>query len=155
MFSSTSIADGAIRVLSSTPSATAASISAGKAVISATLLLYAILTFFAPILFAVLTASMDTFPPPIIQTFLPVRSFIIFFPTSRRNSTADTTPFASSCSSPSFLSVLAPIVISTASKAFLKSSIVISSPILRPCLTSTPVFKIALISSSSLFFGNL
>ena len=118
-FSSTSIPAGATKVSSSTPSATAASISAGRAVISATRRRYTMLTFFAPRRMAVRTASMDTFPPPITATSCPVRSGQSPRLTFLRKPTAEVMPSASSLGSPSFLSVEAPTVISTASYTFL------------------------------------
>ena len=144
---------GAFKVTISIPSAIAPSISPGSAVISFLRLLYKMLTFFAPSRFAVRTASMDTFPPPMTTTSFPVRSMISSFPTLRRNCTAERMPSASSPGSPSFLSVLAPIVMSTASYCSRSSWIVMSTPIFKPYFTSTPVFKIALISSSSRSFG--
>ena len=120
--SSFSILEGAISVLISTPSASAPEISSERAVISATLLLYTMLTFFAPNLTDVRTASIDTFPPPITATSLPSKLSCVPYPTFLKNCTAEITPLASSPSSPNFLSVLAPIVINTASYFSFKST---------------------------------
>ena len=152
-FSSTSMEDGAFKVKSSIPSATAPSISSGRAVISWRRLRYRMLTFSAPMRFAVRTASMDTLPPPTTTTCFPVRSGSSPRPALRKNSTADSTPSASSWSRRSFLSALAPMAMRMASYSFWSSWMVMSFPIFNPCFTWTPVFKILRISSSSRSLG--
>ena len=106
-----------------------------------------------PSLTADLTASIATLPPPMTTVFLPSSLSPLPRPISLKNLTAETIFLLSSPSSPNFLSVEAPIVISVASYILLSSLKSISTPILKPYLTSTPVFNIASISSSNLSFG--
>ena len=125
------ISIGAFKTWTSTPSAMAPSISSGRAVMSAIRRRYTILTFLAPRRIAVRTASIETFPPPITATSCPLKSGLFPSPTSRKKWTAEITPSASSPSIPSFLSVLAPMEISTSLRrwsARSKTDVQVSAP---------------------------
>ena len=104
-FSSLSISYGDCNSSNIAPSSKAPSISSFKAVISSLTLLYIIVVFFALHLIAVLTQSIDTFPPPTTTTFLSFKSGYLSSPILPRNSTAEIILFASLPGIVSFLSL--------------------------------------------------
>ena len=96
---------------------------------------------------------MDTLPPPMTHTRLPVKSGEFPSPTPRRSSTALMTLALSSPSRPSFLSVWAPMAIYTASKLFWMFSMGRSFPMETPVRTEMPADRMWAMSRSRMSWG--